>query len=58
MDASEGDGRDDDGRNGQDNLKEDTKKQLALLGLSFDGDTSRNLLDSQECIEKRGHRKR
>ena len=47
-----------DSPTGQDDLKEDTKKQLALLGLTYDGDTLRKALDAQEVIENRGLRRR
>ena len=49
------------GRNGsvgQVDLKEDVKKRLALLGLTYDGDTLRKALDAQEHIEKHGLRRR
>ena len=39
-----------DSPTGQDDLKEDTKKQLALLGLTYDWDTLRKALDAQEVI--------
>ena len=47
-----------DSPTGQVDLKEDTKRRLARLGRTYDGDTLRKALDAQEVIEKRGLRRK